>query len=54
MSSLQATVISGLPSRHHMCSTKRLLPQPVGPFNISGMRNANAVSNSASSLPTLR
>ncbi len=40
MSSLQATVIRGRPSFQAMCSTKRLLPQPVGPFSITGRRAA--------------
>ena len=40
MSSLQATVISGLPSFQAMCSMKRDLPQPVGPFTITGRRAA--------------
>jgi hypothetical protein len=44
MSSLQARVISGLPSFHAMYSTKRVLPQPVGPFSIIGMRTAYAAS----------
>ena len=34
----QATVISGRPSRCAMCCTKRVLPQPVGPFSITGIR----------------
>ena len=38
MSSLQATVIRGLFSFQAMCSTKRVLPQPVGPLSIMGMR----------------
>ena len=38
MSSLHATVISGLLSLYAMYSTKRVLPQPVGPFSIIGMR----------------
>ena len=38
MSSLQATVINGLFNFQAMYSTKRVLPQPVGPFNIIGMR----------------
>jgi hypothetical protein len=38
MSSLQATVISGLSSLCAMYSTKRVLPQPVGPLSIIGMR----------------
>ena len=40
MSSLQASVMSGLPNFHAMYSIKRVLPQPVGPFNIIGMRAA--------------
>ncbi len=40
MSSWQAMVTSGLPSRHAMYSTKRVLPQPVGPLSIIGMRTA--------------
>jgi hypothetical protein len=40
MSSLQATVISGLPSFQAMYSTKRVLPQPVGPLSMTGMRAA--------------
>ncbi|OIQ82018.1 hypothetical protein GALL_361980 [mine drainage metagenome] len=40
MSSLQSTVISGRPSRHAMCSTNLDLPQPVGPFSITGKRAA--------------
>ena len=45
MSSLQATVItviSGLPGFQAMCSTKRDLPQPVGPLIIIGMRTSYA------------
>ena len=38
MSSWQATVTSGLLRRQAMYSTKRVLPQPVGPFSIIGMR----------------
>ena len=38
MSSLQATVISGLLSFQAMYSTKRVLPHPVGPLSIMGMR----------------
>ena len=38
MSSLQATVINGLPSFQAMYSTKRDLPHPVGPFTITGRR----------------
>jgi hypothetical protein len=38
MSSLQATVISGAPIFQAMYSTKRDLPQPVGPLSITGMR----------------
>ena len=37
-SSWQATVTSGRPRRHAMCSMKRVLPQPVGPFSITGRR----------------
>ena len=37
-SSWQATVISVRPSRQLMCSTKRVLPQPVGPLSITGRR----------------
>ena len=40
MSSLQATVISGLPSFHAMYSTKRDLPHPVGPLSMTGRRAA--------------
>ena len=40
MSSWQAMVMSGLPSRQDMYSTKRVLPQPVGPLSIIGMRTA--------------
>ena len=36
MSSLQATLISGRPSFQAMYSTKRDLPQPVGPLIITG------------------
>ena len=39
-SSWQATVTSGRPSRHAMCSTKRVLPQPVGPLSITGSPRA--------------
>ena len=38
MSSLQATVIKGLPSFQAMDSMNRDLPQPVGPFTITGRR----------------
>jgi hypothetical protein len=38
MSSLQATVTRGFLSFHAIDSTKRVLPQPVGPFSIIGMR----------------
>ena len=31
---------TGFFSRHAMCSMKRVLPQPVGPFSIIGMRRA--------------
>ena len=44
MSSLQATVISGRPSFHAIYSTKRDLPQPVGPFSITGIRRLYAAS----------
>ena len=37
MSSWQAMVISGLPKCQAMYSTKRVLPQPVGPLSIIGM-----------------
>jgi len=40
MSSLQATVMMGLSSRQAMYSMKRDLPQPVGPFTITGRREA--------------
>jgi hypothetical protein len=40
MSSLHATVMSGLFSFHAMYSMKRDLPQPVGPFTITGSRAA--------------
>ena len=40
MSSLQATVMSGLPKRQAMCSTNRDLPQPVGPLTMTGKRAA--------------
>src|SRR5690606_1291939 len=39
-SSWQATVASGRPSRHAMCSTNRVLPQPVGPLSITASRRA--------------
>ena len=38
MSSLQATVISGLPRRQAMYSMKRDLPQPVGPLTMTRRR----------------
>ncbi len=31
------TMVSGRPSRHAMYSTKRVLPQPVGPLSSTGM-----------------
>ena len=40
MSSLQATVMSGLLSFQAMYSTKRDLPQPVGPLSMTGRRAA--------------
>ena len=40
MSSLQATVISGFCSFQAMNSTKRVLPQPVGPLSIIGIRTS--------------
>jgi len=40
MSSWQATVMRGLPRRQAMNSTKRVLPQPVGPLSIMGIRRA--------------
>ncbi|MCY1383140.1 hypothetical protein D9M69_712360 [compost metagenome] len=40
MSSLHETVIRGRPSFQAMYSTKRDLPQPVGPLSITGMRTA--------------
>ena len=54
MSSLQATVTSGLPSFQAMYSTKRVLPQPVGPLSIIGMRACHAASKSATSSATGR
>ena len=39
-SSWQAMVTSGRPSRHAMCSTKRVFPHPVGPFSITGSPRA--------------
>ena len=36
MSSLQATVMSDLPSLKAMYSIKRDLPQPVGPLTMTG------------------
>ena len=54
VSSLQATVMSGRCSAQAMRSTSRVLPQPVGPFSMTGRRCAHAASNSASSSPTLR
>ena len=40
MSSWQAMVINGLRKCHAMYSTKRVLPQPVGPLSIIGIRTA--------------
>jgi len=40
MSSLQATVMSGFFSFQAMYSTNRDLPQPVGPFSMTGRRRA--------------
>lgn len=54
MSSLQATVINGLSSFHAMYSTKRVLPQPVGPLSIMGMRTEYAASYSSTSSATTR
>ena len=54
MSSLQATVTRGLPSFQAMYSTKRVLPQPVGPLSIIGMRACQAASKSATSSATGR
>ncbi len=34
-----------------MCSTKRVLPQPVGPLSITGSRPCHAAANTASSSP---
>ncbi len=42
MSSWQAMVISGRLRCHAMYSTKRVLPHPVGPLSIIGMRTAYA------------
>ncbi len=47
LASLQATVIRGLPSFHARYSMKRVLPHPVGPFSIIGMRTEYAASNRA-------
>ena len=52
MSSCAATVISGRFSFRAMYSTKRVLPEPVGPFSMTGNRLAYAASNSATSAPT--
>ena len=54
MSSLQATVIRGFFRRQAMYSTKRDLPQPVGPLSITGMRAAYAASYISTSLVTGR
>ena len=40
MSSWQATVTSGRSSFQAMYSTNRVLPQPVGPLSMIGMRSA--------------
>src|SRR5690554_6483735 len=50
-SSWQGTVISGRPSFQAMCSTKRVLPQPVGPLSMTARPRAWHCSNSATSLP---
>ena len=48
-SSWQATVMSGRFSRHAMCPTKHVLPQPVGPLSRTGMqRSAHAATTSRS------
>jgi len=54
MSSLQATVTRGLRSFQAMCSTKRVLPQPVGPLSIIGILLAKLASNKATSSATGR
>ena len=50
-SSWQEIVISGRPRRHAMYSTKRVLPQPVGPFSMTASWRAWHCSNSATSPP---
>ena len=53
MSSLQATVINGLFNFHAMYSTKRVLPQPVGPLSIMGIRTEYAASYKSTSSATV-
>ena len=42
---------SGRPRRQAMYSTKRVLPQPVGPLSSTGMRSSKAAVNISISLP---
>ena len=53
-SSWHEIVTSARPSRQAMCSTKRVLPHPVGPFSITASRRAWQRSNSATSSPDAR
>src|SRR5690625_7228405 len=53
-SSWQATVIRGRRSRAAMCSTRRVLPQPVGPLSSTARPSSWHCSNSVTSLPTGR
>src|SRR5689334_22459456 len=50
-SSWQLMVTTGRCSSEPMCSTKRVLPHPVGPVSITGIRWRKACSNSWTSLP---
>ena len=50
-SSWQETVTSGRPSRQAMCSTKRVLPQPVGPLSMTARLRAWHCSKTATSSP---
>ena len=54
MSSVQATVIRGFFSNHAMYSTKRVLPQPVGPLSITGIRTWYAAWYISTSSETAR
>ena len=48
-SSWHATVTRGRESRHAMCSTKRVLPHPVGPLSMTASARACACSKISTS-----